>query len=104
MKKLSQIAHADELKDIDYVIVVRDNGDGTFSDLLVKPLAALKKRLVVSATGPTISDAFIDKNTITEIVMNNQVYLSDIDFSQAGGVITGITISFTTSDTIILKL
>lgn len=90
----------------DLVQGVRDNGNGTFTDILL-PVAQIgtenKKIITVPATGSTLTDTFFS-NTITEIVTNNQAYIKDVDFTQSGTTITGVTITFVSGQVLIAKV
>jgi hypothetical protein len=109
--KLSGFDTAPDLIDVDFFIGVRDNGDGTFSNYKytyaqVAALAsgATQVRITVGADGSTITNSFFSTNTITKIFTNNQVYLSDVDFTQSGDTITGVTISFYETQVLIASI
>lgn len=105
-KKLSQIPLPASLNGTETFVGVRDNGDTTFSDYRysISEIASIgRKRIIVPATGPTLTDVFFS-NTISEIVADNQVYISGDDFTQVGTTITGVTISFTSGQKIIAKI
>lgn len=96
---------------MDYFIGVRDNGDGSFSNYkyTYAQIAALaaggnQVRITVDADGNIITNAFFETTTINKIFTNGQVYLSDVDFSQVGDTITGITITFYTGQVLIASL
>jgi hypothetical protein len=105
-KKLSQIPPASSINGTEVLVGVRDNGDGTFTDYTypATSIAGMgRKRIIVPANGDTLTDPFF-ANTITEIIADNQVYISVDDFTQSGTTITGVTISFTSGQKIIAKL
>jgi len=104
--KLSAFTIQPSITSMDYFVGVRDNGDGTFSNYkytATQLTSQLKKTITVASTGSTLTDSFFS-NTLSEIVMNNQSYIATVDFSQAGNVITGITISFVSGQKIIAKI
>lgn len=103
-EKLSIFPIAPDLSDVDYVIGVRDNGDGTFTNYKYTPeqiaayvgsAGASTKRIVVADSGDSLTDIFFS-NAINAILTNNQTYLLDVDYTQDTGTetITGTTISF----------
>lgn len=94
---------------------VRDNGDGTFTDIrvtaseLVANVLANTRKVVtvlnenIGAGGTTLTDIFFT-NTITEIVVGAQAYIAGVDFAQNGSIITGFNFSFYDGQKLIAKL
>lgn len=58
---------------------------------------------IIGGGGTTLTGAFFS-NPISEIVTDGQVYIIDVDFSQSGNVITGISITFSTTQVLIAKI
>lgn len=89
-KKFGNVEVATAITDIDYFIGVRMLPDGSFKDYRYTPAqisALLRSYITVSVGGATLTNDFFS-NTIQEIVMNNQVYMRGIDFTQSGTTIT----------------
>ena len=96
-QKLSAFDTAPDLITMDYFVGVRDNEDGTFSNykytyaqIAALASAAPKARIVVTTDGDSLTDVFFETNTIDMIVTQNQIYLSDVDFTQTTDTITWI--------------
>jgi len=69
-------------------------------------ISQTRKQITISAVGGgglTISDSFFNSVTVLKIITDTQCYQKDVDFSQSGGVITGITISFAVGQKIITE-
>lgn len=86
-------------------IGVKDNGDGTFTDIRVS-VAALTTFLLeqtrktitaldanIGAGGTTLTDPFFTGG-LSEIVAYGQSYISGVDFTITGNTMTGINFAF----------
>ena len=88
-------------------IGVRDNGDGTFTDIRVSAsemvnylLSQTRKAITavsenIGSLGTTLTDPFFSVN-VSVIITNSQAYLNGVDFTQNTGTstITGVNITF----------
>lgn len=97
-------------------IGVRDNGDGTYSDVRVTAdefakYTREKNRKVISVVaenigpgGTTLTDPFF-LEPVEEIVANAQAYIRDVNFTQNTdtGRITGLDITFYSNQKIIAR-
>lgn len=86
-------------------IGVKDNGDGTFTDIRVsaaalttyllaqtrKPITALTAN--IGAGGTTLTDPFF-ADGLSEICANSQSYINTVDFTVTGNTVTGINFNF----------
>lgn len=87
------------------IVGVRDNGDGTYTDIritgpeVINFLLSQTRKLItavgssIGAGGATYTDPFF-VNPITEIVTGTQTFIRDVDFTQAGAIITAINFGF----------
>lgn len=89
---------------------VLNNEDGTFTNYNFTPQQLLtfigtnnKVKFTVGTTGNTITNGFFS-NIISKIYTNYQVYLAGDDFTQSGTTITGVTISFSSGQTIMAEI
>lgn len=104
--ELKNITTASDVSNMDYFIGTHNNGDGTYTDykFTYDQLASLgSKRILVIDTQNTLIDPFFE-NIISEIVTDRQSYISDVDFTQSGNEITGITFSFYDGQILIAKV
>ena len=91
-KKLSQLSVSDSETDNDTLVMVRDNGDSSYSNyrVLKKDVAkSLRKVVTVTATGDYLVDDFI-LNGISCLAANNQIYIAGVDFVVMGDTISGL--------------
>lgn len=106
-EKLSAFTTAPDATNMDFFVGVRDNGDGTFSNYkytLAQIQTGGTARITVAESGDTITDSFFESNTISTLFTDRSVYISDIDFTQDGGSIRGIGISFYETQVIIASV
>lgn len=86
---------------------VRDNGDGTFTDIrvsaseMVRYITESSRKIItaldanIGAGGTTLTDPFF-LIPISELITNSQAYIKDVDFTQntSTGTVTGLNMTF----------
>lgn len=102
------------LDSLSSIVGIKDNGDGTFTNyrfsaaqLTAFVLSSTRKRIEalsanIGAGGTTLTDPFFSE-TISEITTNTQSYISGVDFTQSGSIITGVNMSFYDTQILIAK-
>jgi hypothetical protein len=102
VEKFSDFDNA-ALNSLSYIVGYEHSGNNKRYSM--NDLTSFMSKLVTSPSdSTTLTDSFLLYN-ISMIVTNNQSYLKDVDFTQntSTGTITGVTISFTTDQKILLR-
>jgi hypothetical protein len=107
--KFSELPQSPDLLGLDFIVGIRDNEDTTFTNYIYPATEFMayvtslsRKMITVASDGTEITDAWIDGKEIQAIITNGQAYLLDDNFTQSGDTITGVGISFYTSQKVLL--
>lgn len=109
--KFSDLTNAPAFAELDFIAGVRDNGDGSFTnfkytteDITNQVLSSSRMLITASEDGDDLFDSWLDGKDIQVLFTDKAAYLRDIDFTQTGGIITGVTISFYTGQKIYAQI
>jgi hypothetical protein len=107
--KFSELPQSPDLLGLDYIVGIRDNEDTTFTNYIYPATEFMayvtslsRKMITVASDGTEITDSWIDGKSIQAIITNGQAYLLDVDYTQAGDTLSGVGISFYTSQKVLL--
>ncbi len=107
--KFSELPEAPELSGLDFIVGIKDNEDATFTNYIYPAAEFMayvtslsRKMITVGSDGTEIIDSWIDGKSIQSIITNGQAYLLDVDYTQAGDTLSGVGISFYTSQKVLL--
>jgi hypothetical protein len=110
--KFSELTVSADLLELDYIVGIRyvEETDSfqnftykaeSFKDYLK---AQLRQIISVSEDGNSITNPLFENNEVQALLTDNSVYLKNVDFTQDGNTITGVIISFYTSQKILVLL
>lgn len=110
--KFSELNTAPEFSELDYIVGIRYNEETELYENYIYEAAdvkeyvksQLRKIITVSEDGNSITNNNFTGNEVQALLTDNQVYIRDVDFTQDGDTITGIIISFYTSQKILVLL
>lgn len=95
----------------DILIGIRDNGDGTFKNyqynfaqVVTAVLNNSRAVIISSENGKDLIDDWLLDHEPEILITDRSAYLKDEDFTQTGGIITGITIGFSKGQKIIAMI
>jgi hypothetical protein len=110
--KFSELNTAPDLSELDYIVGIRYNEETELYENYTYPantfkeyVKALSRKIItVSEDGNSITDNNFTGNEVQALLTDNQVYIRDVDFTQDEDTITGLIISFYTSQKILVLL
>lgn len=110
--KFSELDTAPEFSELDYIVGIRYNEETeVYQNFIYEAAevknyvkAQLRKIITASEDSSSITNVVFEGNEVQALLTDNQVYIRDVDFTQDGDTITGLIISFYTSQKILVLL
>ena len=110
--KFSELDVSPDLSELDYIVGVRYNEETELYEnytyqakSFVDYIKGLSRKIItVSEDGNSVTNNNFTGNEVQALLTDNQVYIRDVDFTQDDDTITGVVISFYTSQKILVIL
>ena len=110
--KFSELDVSPDLSELDYIVGVRYNEETELYEnytyqatAFVEYIKGLSRKIItVSEDGNSVTNNNFTGNEVQALLTDNQVYIRDVDFTQDDDTITGVVISFYTSQKILVIL
>jgi hypothetical protein len=110
--KFSELNEAPDFSELDYIVGIRYNEETELYENYTYPAATFKEYvkaelrqiITVGVDGNSLSSPFFLNQDVQALLTDNQVYIRDVDFTQSGDTVTGLIISFYTSQKVLAIL